>query len=333
VGKLLHSCEDHHAGVLCKGIEEQMKMTFTDLRRLLELWAAWYSIGVDGWLTSDESTHTCSLDLPNPADSKGSLSAQPPYPPDPELDALLLRALNEIGLQCSRLGNISFSRTCTGEAISSAGEPIVALLEDEQTFFTGKRLSIFSELRRDYGDFGSHTMALDLTLQERQVVIHRSSLEMNNRRRGLKLELWDPLINALAAYEELFEQGAALGHSFADHPTSLSDDGEEFMGASDDQPDTRDDEGEEDAQEFARERENEQSPQEKPAQPRPAGLPYPCLSQSEATHLVRLSNHVAPTRRAVADGATLISTHSLRELAALITFARFCEPLGAMQRV
>jgi hypothetical protein len=38
-------------------------------------------------------------------------------------------------------------------------------------------------------------------------------------------------------------------------------------------------------------------------------------------------------RQAAADGAILISTHPLRELAALITFSRFCEPLGVMQRV
>src|SRR5690349_132237 len=93
----------------CK--ESFMEMRFIELRRLLELWAAWYSIGVDGWLFSDESTHICSLDLSNPADS--SASTQPPYPPNQEIDALLLRALNEFGLQCSRLGNITFSRTCT----------------------------------------------------------------------------------------------------------------------------------------------------------------------------------------------------------------------------
>ncbi|HEU5369532.1 MAG TPA: hypothetical protein VFU69_13755 [Ktedonobacterales bacterium] len=299
-----------------------MEISFTDLRRLIELWAAWYSIGVDGWLASDESTHTCSLDLPDPTPSSGSVGAHPPYPPDPELDALFLRALNELGLQCSRLGSISFSRTGTGEEITNVARPIVALLENGQPFFSGKRLSIFSELRRDYGDFGSHTMALDLAVQDRQVVIHHASVEMNNRRRGLKLELWEPLTNALAAYEEIFEQGAALGHSFADHPDNMTDDDEETANASDD-----------DAEEDAEEATQASSSSEGSANHRPAGLPFPCLSQAEATHLARLSNHVAPTRRAIADGSILLSTHPLRELAALITFARFCEPLGIMQRV
>src|SRR5215813_3911290 len=127
-----------------------MDITFTDLRRLIELWAAWYSIGVDGWLASDESTHTCSLDLPNPPHSNNASTHA--YPPDPKLDALFLRAINEIGLQCSRLGSISFSRTGIGEEITNAGRPIITLLETGQTFFAGKRLGIFSELRRDYGD-------------------------------------------------------------------------------------------------------------------------------------------------------------------------------------
>ncbi|HEY7356540.1 MAG TPA: hypothetical protein VH590_08730 [Ktedonobacterales bacterium] len=293
-----------------------MEIRFTDLRRLIELWVAWYSIGVDGWLASDESIHTCSLDLSDSTRSGGSASAHPPYPSDPELDAVFLRALNEWGLQCSRLGSISFSRTGTGEEIASAARPVVALLENEQRFFSGKRLSIFSELRRDYGDFGSHTMALDLAVQDGQAVIHHASVEMNNRRRGIKLELWEPLTNALTAYEELFEQGAALGHSFADHPADMTDDDEEAAEA--------------DAQEI--EEEAFSSP-EGPANHRPAGLPFPCLSPAEATHLARLSSHVAPTRRAVADGAILLSTYPLRELAALITFVRFCEPLGVMQRV
>jgi len=305
-----------------------MEIRFTDLRRLIELWTAWYCIGVDGWLASDESTHTCSLDLPDTAASSGSASARPPSPPDPELDALFLRALNTLGLQCSRLGAISFSRTSTGEEITRAGEPIVALLESGQSFFSGKRLSIFSELRRDYVDFGSHTMALDLALQDGQVVIQRSSSEMNNRRRGLKLELWEPLTNALAAYEELFEQGAALGHRFSAHPSDQIDSDEEPVEAADETEDTTDEARAEETEEGA---ESERSSGVS-ANHRPAGLPFPCASQAEAAHLARLSNHVAPTRRAAADGAILISTHPLRELAALITFARFCEPIGAMQR-
>jgi hypothetical protein len=306
-----------------------MEIPFTDLRRLVELWAAWYSIGIDGWLASDESVHTCSLDLSNPPTASG----QVPYPPDPELDALFLRAINEIGLQCSRLGSISFSRTGTGAEITNAGNPVVTLLESGQSFFAGKRLSIFSELRRDYGDFGSHTMALDLAVQDGHAVIHRSSLEMNNRRRGLKLELWEPLTNALAAYDELLEQGAALGHSFTGHTAGLADDDDEFDGASDEAADAADGESEEVPQPFSLEDENEASLAEENAEPGPSGLPFPCLSPAEATHLARLSNHVAPTRRAVVEGAILISTHPLHELAALITFARFCEPLGAMQRV
>lgn len=308
-----------------------MELTFTNLRRLIELWAAWYSIGVDGWLASDESIHTCSLDLPNPTNSN-SISTQPPYPPDPELDALFLRAINEIGLQCSRLGSISFSRTSTSAEITSAGAPIVTLLESEQTFFAGKRLSIFSELRRDYGDYGSHTMALDLAVQDGHAVIHRSSLEMNNRRRGLKLELWEPLTHALAAYEEIFEQGAALGHSFGDYPADLDAAEEASTYASDERADMSADQ-EEAAEEPVEEMGDEQLLQEEPARHQAAGLPFPCLSAAEANHLARLSNHVAPMHRTEAAGATLISTHPLRELAALITFVRFCEPLGAMQRV
>jgi hypothetical protein len=302
-----------------------MEISFTDLRRLIELWTAWYSIGVDGWLASDESIHTCSLDLPDPTVS-GGFGARPPYPSNPELDALFLRALNELGLQCSRLGSISFSRTCTGEEITDAARPIVELLENGQAFFSGKRLSIFSELRRDYGDFGSHTMALDLAVQGGQAIIHRSSLEMNNRRRGLKLELWEPLTNALVAYEEIFEQGAALGHSFTGDPADMMDTDEEAAGIADDNP-------EEGAEETLEELGQASSPPDGPANHRSAGLPFPCLSQAEAAHLARLSNHVAPARRAVADGSILLSTHPLRELAALITFARFCEPLGVMQRV
>src|SRR5579883_1992492 len=186
-----------------------MEISFTDLGRLIELWAAWYSIGVDGWLFSDESTHTCSLDLPNPASANGKPISQPPYPSDPALDLVLLHAINEFGLQCSRLGTISFSRTGSGEQIAYVAEPVIALLEAGQTFFAGKRLSIFSELRREYGDFGSHTMVLDLAVQQGQVLIHRSSFEMNNRRRGLKLDLWESLTHALATCEDIYEQGAA----------------------------------------------------------------------------------------------------------------------------
>lgn len=308
-------------------------MSFTDLRRLLELWTAWYSIGVDGWLATDESTHTCSLDLPDPAPTTSS--TQPPYPPDPELDALFLRALNEFGLQCSRLGGISFSRTSTGDQITSAGAPIVGLLEGGQAFFSGKRLSIFSELRRDYGDFGSHTMALDLAIEDGHAVIHHASLEMNNRRRGLKLELWEPLISALAAYEEIFEQGAALGHSFTDDPADLADADEAAMDSTGESAQRPEAEREETPQGPGAAVASEPSQQEaaSPQRREAAGLPFPCLSQTEANHLARLSSHVAPMRRAVADGTILISTHPLRELAALITFARFCEPLGAMQRV
>ncbi len=309
-----------------------MEIRFTELSRLLELWAAWYSIGVDGWLASDESTHTCSLDFPNPTDPRSRSGTQPPYPAVPELDALFLRALNEIGLQCSRQGNISFSRSGTGAEITTAGRPVVALLEGGQAFFSGKPLSIFSELRRDYGDFGSHTMALDLTVQDGHVVIQHASLEMNNRRRGLKLELWEPLTNGLAAYEEIFEQGAALGYSFADHAVDVIDDDEEAISASDETIEEVEDEGAEAAQASVEEAEAKQSLEEA-SQHRSAVLPFPCLSQAEAVHLARLSNHVAPARHAAADGTTLLSAHPLRELALLITFVRFCEPLGVLQRV
>jgi len=277
-----------------------MEIQFTDLHRLLELWAAWYSIGVDGWLFTEESTHTCSLEYTNTAEKVGMSSTPPPYPSDPEMDRLLLRALNEFGLQCSRLGSLSFSYTSTAEEIALAAEPIIALIGAEQDFFAGKRLSIFSELRRDYGDFGSHTLALDLTLQNGLVVIRHPSFEMNNRRRGVKLELWETMTSALLAYEEIFEQGAALGHSL----TGASDLGDDL------------------------DQDNEATKAKDPGE-----LPFPCLSQNEASHLAQLSNQVAPTRRAVADDTILISSHPLRELAALITFARFCEPLGAMQRV
>ncbi|SRR5579883_849956 len=304
-----------------------MEISFTDLGRLIELWAAWYSIGVDGWLFSDESTHTCSLDLPNPASANGKPISQPPYPSDPALDLVLLHAINEFGLQCSRLGTISFSRTGSGEQIAYVAEPVIALLEAGQTFFAGKRLSIFSELRREYGDFGSHTMVLDLAVQQGQVLIHRSSFEMNNRRRGLKLDLWESLTHALATCEDIYEQGAALGHSFTGNPDDLTNLAET--------PETAN----------ARHTDNSQAAADAPAGDQPlqqsqtnhrfaaAGLPFPCLNPTEASHLARLSNQVAPTRRALADGAILFSTHSLRELAALITFARFCEPVGAMQRV
>jgi hypothetical protein len=310
-----------------------MEISFVELRRLIELWTAWYCIGVDGWLASDESTHICTLDLPNPPDSRGSTSALPPYLPDRKLDILFLRALNDMGLQCSRLGSISFSRTCTGEEIINAGGPIVALLENGQAFFSGKRLSIFSELRRDYGDFGSHTMSLDLVVQGGQAVIHHSSLEMNNRRRGLKLELWEPLTNALAIYEEVFEQGAALGHGLTSNQPDLAESDETSADDLEETGNMPGDEQEGNARESIDTVENEQSLQASPANHRPIGLPFPCLGQAEAAHLVRLSNHIAPMRRALAEGSILVSTHPLRELAALITFVRFCEPLGVMQRV
>jgi hypothetical protein len=283
-----------------------MEMHFPDLRRLLELWAAWYSIGVDGWLFTDESTHTCSLEFANPTDERGISPARPPYPLDPALDSLLLLALNDFGLQCNRLGSITLSRTSTAEEIALAAEPIIALMEAEQRFFSGRRLSVFSELRREYGDFGSHTLTLDLTIQDGRIVIRHPSFEMNNRRRGFKLDLWETMTSALMTYEEIFEQGVALGHSLTGTPESEDDlhqDGEEA------------------------------GPGDAEAADKPQGLPFPCQSQSEASHLARLSNQVAPTRQAAADGTILTSTHSLRELAALITFVRFCEPLGAMQRV
>ena len=307
-----------------------MEISFTDLGRLIELWAAWYSIGVDGWLFTDESTHICSLDLPNPtAGNTGNTgNTQPPYPPDPALDAVLLRALNEFGLQCSRLGTTSFSRTSTADQIVYAAGPVVALLEAEHAFFSGKRLSIFSELHRDYGDFGSHTMALDLAVQDGQAVIRSSSFEMNNRRRGLKLDLWEPLTNALATCEDIYEQGAALGHSFTGTPDDLVSLDQESEG----KPDlSREDRPGTSAEALSS---TQQTPQPGQANHRfeADGLPFPCLSPTEASRLARLSNQVAPTRRASADGSILISTHPLRELALLITFARFCEPVGAMQR-
>src|SRR5690242_8694537 len=130
-----------------------MELHFTELRRLIELWAAWYSIGVDGWLATDESTHSCTLELPNPIASNGS-GSRPPYPPDPELDRLLLRALNRFGLQCNRRGALSFNHSGNGEEITRIGEPLVAMLELEYRYFAGKHLYLYSELRRDYGDFG-----------------------------------------------------------------------------------------------------------------------------------------------------------------------------------
>lgn len=310
-----------------------MEMRFTDLRRLLELWAAWYSIGVDGWLFTDESTHTCSLELFNPAGSDGIVSAQPPHAPNPEIDRLLLRGLNEFGLQCSRLGTITFSRTCTAEEIALASEPIMALLEAEQRFLAGKRLNIFSELRREYGDFGSHTLALELAIQDGQISIRRPALEMNNRRRGFKLDLWDTLTNALLTYEEIFEEGVALGHSLTGVPENLEDldleDGERGSALeAEEKSSTR-------AEEAPTSADNAQPEQSEHSNRRfaPGGLPFPCQSASEASHLARLSNQVAPTRRARAEGLILTSTHPLRELAALITYVRHCEPASIMQRV
>jgi hypothetical protein len=311
-----------------------MEMRFIELRRLLELWAAWYSIGVDGWLFSDESTHTCSLELSNPVDSNGSASAQPPYPSNPEVDALLLRALNEFGLQCSRLGNITFSRICTGEEIALASQPIMALLEAEQAFFAGRRLNLFSELRREYGDFGSHTLALELAIQDGQISVRHPALEMNNRRRGFKLDLWETLTNALLTYEEVFEEGVALGHSLTSTPEQLED-----LDPEDEEDKASTPETEEKSSASSEEAPASGDPAE-PEQPQNSnhrfaaeGLPFPCLSASEASHLARLSNQVAPIRRARAEGVILTSTHSLRELAALITYIRHCEPASVMQRV
>ncbi len=301
-----------------------MEMRFIDLRRLIELWAAWYSIGVDGWLYTDESTHTFSLELPNPTAEAGHALTRPPYPPDPALDRLLLRALNDFGLQCSRLGNITFSRTTTAEEIVLAAEPVLAFLEAEQAVFRGKLLSLFSELRREYGDFGSHTLALELALQDGRIILRHPSFEMNNRRRGFKLDLWETMMNALTAYEDIYEQGVALGHSFTGDPADFEipeEQAEDKASTASEEasaPSTK-------APEIEGERTNHHF--------EPQALPFPCQSQSEANHLARLSNQVAPTRRAVAEGAILISTHPLRELASLITFVRYCEPLGALQRV
>jgi hypothetical protein len=311
-----------------------MEMRFIELRRLLELWAAWYSIGVDGWLFSDESTHTCSLEFSNPVDSTSHASAQPPYPPNQEFDRLLLCGLNEFGLQCSRLGNITFGRTCTGEDIALASEPILALLEAEQSFFVGKRLNIFSELRREYGDFGSHTLALELAVQVGQISIRRPALEMNNRRRGFKLDLWDTLTNALLTYEEIFEEGVALGHSLTGFPDQLED-----LDLEDEEGKTTAPVAEENSSASSEEvptsadNAGPEQPENANHRSAPEGLPFPCLSTSEAGHLARLSNQVAPTRRARAEGVILTSTHPLRELAALITYVRHCEPAGVMQRV
>src|SRR5258708_22481985 len=127
-----------------------MELRFVELRRLIELWAACYSIGVDGWLDTDESTHSCTLELPNPLVSNGS--NRRPYPPDPELDRMLLHALNRFGLTCSRRGGLSINTSGSGVEITRIGELLVDMLETEQRFFAKKRLSLYSELRRDYGD-------------------------------------------------------------------------------------------------------------------------------------------------------------------------------------
>jgi hypothetical protein len=318
-----------------------MELRFLELRRLIELWAAWYSIGVDGWLATDESTHSCTLELPNPITSNGS-GSRPPYPPDPELDRLMLRALNRFGLQCHRRGALSLSHSGTGEEITRIGEPLIAMLELEHRFFTGKHLYLYSELRRDYGDFGSHIMALELSVQERRAIVRRASFDVNNQRRGLKLNLWDTIRQALTAYEEIYEQGAALGHSLAggipeldeselletfSPPEDIASETETPAqssatdnGTNNEVPDATQPDGENESGEPERYR------------VQPVGFPFPCQSEGEASHLARLSNLVAPSRRAAAEGAILTSTHSLRELAALITFARFCEPAGVMQR-
>lgn len=323
-----------------------MELRFLELRRLIELWAAWYSIGVDGWLATDESSHSCTLELPNPIASNGS-GSRPPYPPDPELDRLLLRALNRFGLQCSRRGTLSFNYSGTGEDITRIGEPLVAMLEQEHRFFTGKHLYLYSELRRDYGDFGSHIMALELTVQERRALIRRASFDVNNQRRGLKLDLWDAMRQALAAYEEIYEQGAALGHSLAGGMPDLDE--SEMLETFSPEEDAASEPGTpaplsdpvgnaHHAEAPPEQSGGESEPSEnEPGEPEryramPIGFPFPCQSESEASHLARLSKLVAPSRQAIAEGAILTSTHSLRELAALITFARFCEPVGVMHR-
>jgi hypothetical protein len=249
-----------------------MNLSFLELRHLLDLWVTWYSLGVDGWLASEESTHICTLEIPTPARTS-----------DPALDALFLRALNDFELHCSRLGgSSSFSRTGIGETLTSASAPLLTLLETEQPFLAEKSLSLQSELRREYGDLGSHTMTIALTIHEGQVELSQTAFEMNNRRRGLKLDLGDLLSNALAAADDLFAQGLALGYTVPDQPETL---------------------------------------------------PFPCQSATEATHLARLSAQVAPTHHASADGSTLLSTHSLPDLVALLTFVRFCEPLGLLRRI
>jgi hypothetical protein len=342
-----------------------MELRFLELRRLIELWAVWYSIGVDGWLATDESTHSCTLELPNHIASNGS-GSRPPYPPDTELDRLLLRALNRFGLQCIRRGALSFIHTCSGAEITRIGEPLVAMLEAEQRFFAGKRLYMYSELRRDYGDFGSHIMALEVTVQGQHALIQRASFDVNNQRRGLKLNLWDIIQHALPAYEEIYEQGAALGHSFAGGPPELDE--EAFPEAL--LPETKGHRGQpseisvsapaqaaqekgqktavqqaeatqqtdatqqSDAEEAGAEQPEDVSEADEEDRSRmtPVGFPFPCQSESEARHLARLSNLVAPARQAAAEGIILNSTHSLRELAALITFARYCEPAGVLSR-
>jgi hypothetical protein len=318
-----------------------MELRFIELHRLLELWAAWYSIGVDGWLATDESIHTCTLELPDPIASNGS-GSRPPYPPDPELDRLLLRAINRFGLQCSRRGTLSFNHSGNGKEITRIGEPLVAMLEMEHRFFADKHLYFYSELRRDYGDFGSHIMALELTVQERQAVIRRASFDVNNQRRGLKLDLWDAICQALGAYEEIYEQGAALGHSPTGDLPDLEESQMPTAFASSEEATQREEKTPAQESETATRFQDEQVDSEQPNGENPpseqehyreksAGFPFPCQSESEASHLARLSKLVAPARQAIAEGAILTSTHSLRELAALITFARFCEPAGAMQ--
>lgn len=327
-----------------------MELSFTELRRLIELWAAWYSIGVDGWLATDESTHSCTLELPTPIASNGS-SSRPPYPPDPELDRLLLRALNRFGLQCNRRGALSFNHSGNGEEITRIGEPLVAMLELEHRYFAGKHLHLYSELRRDYGDFGSHIMALELTVQERRALIRRASFDVNNQRRGLKLDLWDSMRQALTAYEEIYEQGAALGHSLAGGLPDFDESErleafapEEGAKAESETPTAHGPDKAGGAKEakaasasatesaFDENGDDSDASQER-YQITPVGFPFPCQSEGEASRLARLSKLVAPARQAVAEGAILTSTHSLRELAALITFVRFCEPAGVMQHI
>jgi hypothetical protein len=173
-------------------------------------------------------------------------------------------------------------------------------------------------------------MALELTIKERLPSILHASFDITDHKRGLRLHLWNPLLHALRAYEDIYEQGAALGHSSAGGPPDPAADAPadqpvpalpllERLAATADAPSDQPE-----SAIFS------ESSERQAAQP--LGFPFPCQSESEASHLARLSNIVAPARQASADGAILTSTHSLGELAALITFARYCEPTGLLQR-